>query len=172
MVLERCEYEYSVATKERESFFFFFENETRAEVWKTNTNKSGETWMESIPGKGKSMSNILQEYDILGELNKASEAEVSNFCRWGEVATESQRGLFSHVHLCMLSQIQPIVIPWTIAHQAPLSMGFSRQEYWSGLLFPLPGNLSDPGIYPASPEFPALQVDSLPLRHLGSLCNL
>ena len=37
--------------------------------------------MESIPGKGKSMSNILQEYDILGELNKASEAEVSNFCR-------------------------------------------------------------------------------------------
>ena len=40
-----------------------------------------------------------------------------------------------------------------IAHQAPLSMGFSRQEYWSGLLFPLPGNLPNPGIYPASPEF-------------------
>ena len=48
--------------------------------------------------------------------------------------------------------------PWTVAHQAPLSMGFSRQEYWSGLLFPSPGNLPDPGIEPGSP---ALQADSL-----------
>ena len=45
------------------------------------------------------------------------------------------------------------------------SMGFSRQEYWSGLPFPSPGNLSDPGIEPMSP---AWQVDSLPLSHLGS----
>ena len=41
--------------------------------------------------------------------------------------------------------------PWTVAHQAPLSMGFSRQEYWSGLPFPTPGDLSDPGIKSASP---------------------
>ena len=41
--------------------------------------------------------------------------------------------------------------PGTVAHQAPLSMGFSRQEYWSGLPFPSPGDLSDPGIEPASP---------------------
>ena len=40
---------------------------------------------------------------------------------------------------------------WTVAHQAPLSMGFSRQEYWSGLPFPPPGDLPDPGIEPASP---------------------
>ena len=40
---------------------------------------------------------------------------------------------------------------WTIAHQAPLSMGFSRQEYWSGLPFSSPGNLPNPGIKPASP---------------------
>ena len=38
--------------------------------------------------------------------------------------------------------------PWTVAHQAPLSMGFCRQEYWSGLPFPPPGNISDPGIKP------------------------
>ena len=49
--------------------------------------------------------------------------------------------------------------PWTVTRQAPLSMGFSRQEYWSGLLFPSPGNLPDPGIEPGSP---ALQVDFLP----------
>ena len=49
--------------------------------------------------------------------------------------------------------------PWTVAHQAPLSMGFFRQEYWSGLPFPSPGNLPDPGIESRSP---VLQADSLP----------
>ena len=43
------------------------------------------------------------------------------------------------------------VATWTVAHQGPLSMGFSRQEYWSGLPFPFPGDLSDPGIKPTSP---------------------
>ena len=51
------------------------------------------------------------------------------------------------------------VTPWTVAHQAPLSMGFPRQEYWSGLPFPSPGDLPDPGI---EPSYPALQADSLP----------
>ena len=44
-----------------------------------------------------------------------------------------------------------LVIPWTIAHQAPLSVGFSSQEYWSGLPFSSPGDLSDPGIELGSP---------------------
>ena len=52
-----------------------------------------------------------------------------------------------------------LVIPWTVACQAPLSMGFSRQEYWSGLTFLSPGNIPDPGIESRSP---ALQADSLP----------
>ena len=46
--------------------------------------------------------------------------------------------------------------PWTVAHQAPLSMGFSSQEYWSGLPFPPPGDLPNPGIEPASLISPAL----------------
>ena len=54
---------------------------------------------------------------------------------------------------------------WTVAHQAPLPKGFPRQEYWSGLSFPSPGHLPNPGIEPASP---AWQADSLPLSHLGS----
>ena len=45
---------------------------------------------------------------------------------------------------------------WTVAHQAPLSMGFSRQEDWSGFSFPSPGDLPDPGIEPASAASPAL----------------
>ena len=48
--------------------------------------------------------------------------------------------------------------PWTVAHQAPPSMGFSRQEYWSGLPFPSPGDFPDPGIEPRSPTF---QADAL-----------
>ena len=55
-------------------------------------------------------------------------------------------------------------IPWTVACQAPLSMKFSRQEYWSGLPFSSPGDLPDPGIKPRSP---VLQVDSLPTKPLG-----
>ena len=57
-----------------------------------------------------------------------------------------------------LSRVQLFATPWTIAHQAPLSMGFSRQEYWSGLPFPSPGDLPNPGIEPRSP---ALQADAL-----------
>ena len=55
-----------------------------------------------------------------------------------------------------------------IAHQAPMSTGFSRQEYWSVLPGPLPGDLPNPGTEPASPVAPALQVDSLPLSHQGN----
>ena len=54
--------------------------------------------------------------------------------------------------------------PWTVACQAPQPMGFSRQEYWSGLLFPSPGDLPDPGIEPGSPS---LQADSLPTEPPG-----
>ena len=70
----------------------------------------------------------------------------------------------SHPNRVLLSRVWLFVAPWTAAHQAPLSRGFSRQEYWSGLPYPSPGNLPDPGI---KPESPALQVDSLPLAPPG-----
>ena len=50
-----------------------------------------------------------------------------------------------------LSRVQLFATLWTVAHQAPPSMGFSRQEHWSGLPFPSPGDLPDPGIEPRSP---------------------
>ena len=61
------------------------------------------------------------------------------------------------------------VPPSTVSCQAPPSMGFSRQEFWSGLSFPSPGDLPDPGINPRSP---ALQADSLPTDLRGKLCNI
>ena len=57
-----------------------------------------------------------------------------------------------------LSHVRLFVTPWTVAYQAPLSMGFSRQEYWSGLPFPSPGDLPDPGI---ELGFPALEADAV-----------
>ena len=64
-----------------------------------------------------------------------------------------------------LSHAQLLAIPWTVAHQDPLSKGFPRHEHWSGLPFPSPGDLPDPQIEAASPVW---QVGSLPLSHLGS----
>ena len=64
-----------------------------------------------------------------------------------------------------LSHIRFFANLWTAAYQAPLSMGFFRQEYRSGLPFPSPGDLPDPGIKPGSP---ALQADASPLSHQGS----
>ena len=62
----------------------------------------------------------------------------------------------------LLSHVYLFRTPQTAAHQAPLSMGLYRQEYWSGLPFPTPGDLPDPGI---EPEYFASPADSLPLSH-------
>ena len=70
--------------------------------------------------------------------------------------------------LSQFSYIQLFATPWTVARQAPLSMGLSRQEYWSGLSCPPPGDLPHPGSKPVSPAVPALQADSLLLSHLES----
>ena len=63
-----------------------------------------------------------------------------------------------------LSHVQLFVTPWTVAYQAPQSMKFSRQEYWSGLPSPSPGDLPNPGIKPGPP---ALQADNLPSEPPG-----
>ena len=67
--------------------------------------------------------------------------------------------ILSHFSHCWL-----FATPWTVAHQAPLAVGFCRQEYWSGLPCPPPGDLPDPGIESTSP---ALQEDSLPTEPPG-----
>ena len=66
--------------------------------------------------------------------------------------------MISQIPCVCISCVQLFATPWTVAHQAPTSMGFSRQEYWSGLPFASPGDLPNPGIEPRSP---ALQADAL-----------
>ena len=62
--------------------------------------------------------------------------------------------------------------PWTVARQAPLPIEFSKQEYWTGLPFPPPGDLPDPGIKLASPVAPVFQADSLPLNESRRKCQV
>ena len=70
--------------------------------------------------------------------------------------------------VCVLSNVQLRANLWTVAHQAPVSIQYFRQEYWSGLPFPPPGDLPIPGIEPASLVSATLQEDSLLLSHQGS----
>ena len=77
----------------------------------------------------------------------------------------------------MFSRVRLFVTPWTVALQAPLSMGFPRQEYWSGLPFPSPGDLPNPGMEPASPALAegffttepskSLQISLIKWQHEG-----
>ena len=72
------------------------------------------------------------------------------------------------VKVKLLSRVRLFATPWTVAYQAPPSMGSSRQECWSGLPFPSPGDLPDPGIEPGSP---ALQADVLLSEPPGTTSN-
>ena len=71
---------------------------------------------------------------------------------------------YVYVYKCasLVSHVSLFTTPWTVAHQAPLSMGFSRQEHWSGLPFPPAGDLSNPGIEPRSPPLLADSLSSEP----------
>ena len=81
---------------------------------------------------------------------------------------------YNIVKVKSLSRVRLFATPWTVDYQAPPSMGLSRQEYWSGLPFPSPGDLPDPGIKPRSPAFQADALTSEPpgklkLQHRKSL---
>ena len=118
--------------------------------------------------------DISHNQDTLGNLSRVY-AQLSHnprckllyLCVPGQATFPNLTQLSWNMCLCVqsFSQVQLFATTWTAAHQAPLSMGFSRQEYWSGLPFPPPGDLPHPGNEPTSP---ALQAYSLPLRPRGS----
>ena len=107
----------------------------------------------AIPTRTK--LNSQNSGDELHESVSAVKTQCPNSGQW--------RRSCVHVLIC----IQLFVTSWTVIHQTPLSMEFSRQEYWSGLPFPPPGDLPKPGFKPKSPVSPALQVESLPIEAPG-----
>ena len=98
-----------------------------------------------MPGPQEALSGFTERMmdDVIISISKDKEKEAYNSFGGGLVT----------------KSCPTLGTPWTVAHQAPLFMGFSRQEYWSGLPFPSPGDLPDPGIEPGSP---ALWADPLP----------
>ena len=126
----------------------------------------------SIPGLGRSPgggnSNPFQYYCLKNPMDGGA--------WWVHGVAKIRTGLsdFTFTFAIFLQCAQSFscgwlfAIQWTVAHKAPLPMGFSRQEYWNGLPFPTPGGLLDPGIKPMSPASLHWQADSLPLHHLGS----
>ena len=90
---------------------------------------------------------------------------VTDTCLFPQMPFLWRLTLRKYMHACVRSHVWLFATPWTVARQAPLFMGFSRQEYWSGLPLLPPGDLPDSGIKPTSPHG---QGGSLPLCHLGS----
>ena len=111
-------------------------------------------WFDLLAVQG-TLKSLLQHHS-----SKASVLQCSAFfmVQLSHPYMKVKVKLLSHVRLFVTPS------PWTVAHQAPPSMGFSKQEYWSGLSFPSPGDLPDPGIELRSP---ALQADALTSEPLG-----
>ena len=107
------------------------------------------------------------DIDCYDHLWKLSSATTSHIFIWDPGMHRIWGSDFTKKKVCVCcSVMSDSVTPWTVAHQAPLSIGFPGQEYWSGVPFPSPGDLPDPGIEPRSP---VLQADSLPSEPPGKL---
>ena len=115
-----------------------------------------DSWVGKIPGGGH--GNPLQ-YSCL-------ENPTDRGAWWATVyGVTKELDMIQLLKVKSLSRVRLFATPWTVAYQAPQSMEFSRQECWSGLPFPSPWDLPDPGI---EPRFPALQTDALPSEPPGS----
>ena len=118
------------------------------------------------------MQNILKEcFPLVSEISsQTSETSLPVLINIHVVNTESScciseaKLLCEHMHVCMLSCVLRFATLWTVVQQVPLFMGFPRQEYWSGLSFPPPGDLPHLGIEPKSP---ALAVGFFTTEPLG-----
>ena len=110
----------------------------------------------------RAFKSFITEYDIPGRFFICSfyYAEELSFCSYCAACFYYERLLW-----WWFKSGLTLANPWTVACQASLSIGFFRQEYWSGLPFPSPGDLPNPGIKPGSP---ALQADSSPTDYEGS----
>ena len=120
------------------------------------------------PGFKPRLCHLMAIWSWENDLHSLSLSLLWNRAQlWGE--NEAMWGTCSELSgSCLVAKSCPtLVLPWTVARQASLSVEFSRQEYWSRLLFPPPGDLPDAGIEPAAPEAPAFQWDSLPLEPSG-----
>ena len=107
--------------------------------------------------------SISYDKDIRGK-ESFCQGKRHSFNIWSRKISHAAEHL---ARTCVLNRVWLFATPWVGVRQPLLSMEFSSQEYWGGLSFPTPGDLPDSGFKPMSLESPTLQVDSLPLCHLG-----
>ena len=129
------------------------------EIWDIYTVSmclSPKYWQQSKNNNNNNMMEKPGRYHLYQEIEGNI---LSNDTNWNSthLIRCNVRNISSFLWYCYrkvkpFSHVRLFATPWTVAHQAPQSMEFSRQEYWSGLSFPSPGDLSDPGIKPRSPS--------------------
>ena len=115
-------------------------------------------WLTKV--KGLEVTKGVLEPITVSPTSQTSWVQVMKLWVWTRVQTNpvfpwAMMGHFPAMRVCVLSSVLLFATPWSAACQGPLSIGFPRQEHWSGLPFPPPGDLPDPGIQPASPVIPA-----------------
>ena len=121
------------------------------------------SWVQTI-------SKLCVSYHFIYIIWKKDNCIVSFLNKHNHRIIDGVCGAIDTVHVYMLncfSHVHPFATLWTVTHHAPVSLGFSRQEYWIRLPCPPPEDLLDPGIEPMSPAAPSLQVESLPLAPRG-----
>ena len=129
----------------------------------------GQRWREACIALVSIVQNVvktqtsLQEEGRMKSIFRAGNLpNLKSDHHWEVLWPLLQEKIYAYNEVKPLSRVQLFVTPWTVAYQAPPSMGFSRQEYWSGLPFPSPGYLPDPGIEPRSPTVQADPLTSEP----------
>ena len=134
------------------------------------------TWQMKILTEANYLTQSHMATNIWGRIWTKSLARVSFISRLfaltGHTLVYYISFLYPYVYVqkytCVHAVVSVSAIPWTVAHQAPLSMGIFSQEYWGRLPFPPPEDLPDPGIKPVSHASPHWQADSLPPSYLES----
>ena len=133
----------------------------KSHLWQTHRQHNTQQWKaKSHP----SLTSVIRQACPVSPLLFNIVLEVLPTAVRREKDTKCTQITKVKVKVKSLSHVRLFTIPWTVTYQAPQSMGFTRQEYWSGLLFPSPGDLPNPGTEPRSP---ALQTDALPSEPLG-----
>ena len=126
-------------------------------------------WTQSHCLTGHPRSNLCTLTHALPHLECHPDSHVSPTDSWAPFSVLLKHIKLYKVKVNSLSRVWLFATPWTVAHKTPPSIEFSRQVYWSGLPFPSPGDLPDPGLESGSP---ALQTDALPSEPPGKHLNL
>ena len=139
--------------------------------WTQSVSLRTVTYSIKVEAHLEAIGSVFFKYWVAGE----PDFQVPRVHYYSSISSLTVTCLIACVCVCVcvcelsqLSRVQLFATLWNVLGQAPQSMRFSRQEYWSGLPFPLPGDLPDGRMEPMSP---ALQADSLPMSHLGNPFN-